>query len=338
MMGRWPALIVGGAILALAWLLGSPGGGGVAAAPLARSPGLVISEVYAPRGSAPEWQWFELHNIRTDASYPLDGLILGTSTVSVTLQTTMTLGPNLPGPPGVASYRLVAFNAAGVRNHFGALVAATTPILEVPALGGLNPEADALLLYTRDGMLIDQVNWGTPQPGWPNYRPEMWNPGLAPLPAGTTLRSWGRTMPGGIGDRDTDTGANGDWSIHDTLSLGPDNAWGRVPPLDVLGSMTDWIGVISGFLLWGVFILIGVIAYRFERLRETRTYWQLLLLAPSGILFYTIIVAIGFAQLPPVLTDEQKWLSFPILAASAVACLLAVAIFQNVARGLLEGD
>jgi hypothetical protein len=39
-----------------------------------------------------------------------------------------------------------------------------------------------------------------------------------------------------------------------------------------------------------------------------------------------------------VLTDDQKWLSFPILAASAVACLLAVAIFQNVARGLLEGD
>jgi hypothetical protein len=338
MMGRWPALIVTGTILALAWLLGGTGSGGVAAAPPARSPGLVISEVYAPRGSAPEWQWFELHNMRTDASYPLDGLILGTSSVSVTLQTTMTLGPNLPGPPGVASYRLVAFNANGVRAHFGALVAPTTPILEVPTLGGLNPEADALLLYTRDGMLIDQVNWGTPQPGWPNYNAAMWNPGLAVLEESAPPRSWGRTMPGGIGDRDTDTGATGDWSIHQSLSLGrrvgppPQN---RSP---FLGTMTDWIGVISGFLLWAVFILIGVIAYRFERLRETRTYWQLLLLAPSGILFYTIIVAIGFAQLPPVLTDDQKWLSFPILAASAVACLLAVAIFQNVARGLLEGD
>jgi hypothetical protein len=337
-MRRWPVLIVGGAILVLAWLLAGTPSGGVAAAPLARSPGLVISEVYAPRGSAPEWQWFELHNIRNDASYPLDGLLLGTSSISVTLQTTMTLGPNLPGPPGVASYLLVAFNAAGVRARFAGLVAPTAPILELPALGGLNPEADALLLYTHDGMLIDQVNWGTPQLDWPNYRPEMWNPGLAPLPAGTALRSWGRTMPGGIGDRDTDTAANGDWSIHDTLSLGRRVA----PPAQnrsfFLGSLTDWIGVVSGFLLWGVFILIGVIAYRFERLRETRTYWQLLLLAPSGILFYTIIVAIGFGQVPPVLTDDQKWLSFPILAASAVACLLAVAIFQNVARGLLEGD
>jgi hypothetical protein len=337
MMRRLPGMIGGGALLAFAWMLWSLGGTGVAAAPLARSPGLVINEVYAPLGSTPDQQWFELHNINPAASYPLNGLILGTGTVSVTLETTRTLGQNLGGLPGATSFVLVVFSADGVRAHNPGLIAPTIPILEVPALGGLNPEADALILYTPDGLVIDQVNWGTPQPDWPNYNSALWNPGLTPLQMSTPARSWGRTAPPG-GDRDNDTGDGGDWTVHQTLSPGRRVA---PPPQNsefYLGGMTNWIGVISGLLVWAVFILIGIIAYRFERLRETRTYWQLLLLAPSGILFYTYIVAQGFASGRAALTDSEKWLSFPILAASAVACLLAVAVFQNVARGLLEGE
>jgi hypothetical protein len=330
-------MIVGGALLALAWMVWGAGGAGVAAAPLARSPGLVINEVYAPAGSTPDQQWFELHNINPAASYPLNGLILGTSTVSVTLETTRTLGQNLGGLPGATSFVLVAFSAEGVRAHFPGL---TAPLLEVPALGGLNPDADALILYTPAGIVIDQVNWGTPQPDWPNYNSALWNPGLRPiqLQPGSPPRSWGRTAPPG-GDRDTDTGDGGDWTIHQTLSPGSRVAPPPQSRAFFLGPLTDWVfGVASGVLLWAVFILIGIIAYRFERLRETRTYWQLLLLAPSGILFYTYIVAQGFASGRAALTDSEKWLSFPILAASAVACLLAVAVFQNVARGLLEGE
>ncbi len=333
MMRRLPGLIGGGMILILAAILWGASGAGAQAAPLARSPGLVISEVYAPEHSTPDQQWFELHNIRTDATYPLNNLILGTSAVSVTLQTTMTLGPNLAGAAGAPSYLLVAFSADGVRAN-NPQIPPTRRILEVPALGGLNPEADALFLYTHEGMLIDQVNWGVPQPGWPNAD-TLWNPGLAPVTDPT--RSWGRTAPPG-GDRDTDTGDGADWTIHETLSPGS-----RVAPPPAsgefyLGGLSNWIGVISGLLLWGVFIVIGVIAYRFERLRERRTYWQLLLLAPSGILFYTYIVAQGFASGRAALSDSEKWLSFPILAASAVACAVAVAVFQNVARGLLEGE
>lgn len=337
MMRRLPWMIVAGVFLALAGGLGGAGGAGVTAAPLARSPGLVINEVYAPLDSTPDQQWFELHNINPGAAYPLNGLILGTSAISVTLETTRTLGQNLGGLPGSTSFLLIAFSADGVRAHNPGLVTAATPLLEVPALGGLNPASDALILYTRDGLLIDQVNWGPPQPEWPNYNRAMWNPGLPPLQMSSPPRSWGRTAPPG-GDRDTDTADGGDWTIHQTLSPGRRVA---PPPQSsgfYLGGMSNWIGVISGLLLWAVFILIGVIAYRFERLRETRTYWQLLLLAPSGILFYTFIVAQGFASGRAALTDSEKWLSFPILAASAVACLLAVAVFQNVARGLLEGE
>jgi hypothetical protein len=322
-----------GASLVLALLLlgsGLPTRAAPTAAPLARSQGLLISEVYAPVGSSPAQQWFELYNMRTGAGevYPLNGLILGTGTVSVTLQSTAVISPN--------SYLLVAFDAEGVRTNYK--LPATRNIVEVPEplkSLGLNPAADALILYSPHHMMIDEISWGQPNASWPNYNAGLRTANLPRL--ADRANSWGRTWPPGA-PRDTDTGDGGDWTLHTTLTLGiqviapPQNGQG------FLGGFTDWVGVISGLLLWAAFIIVGVIAYRFERLRETRTYWQLLLLAPSGILFYAIIVYIGFNQFPPVLTDEQKWLGFPILAASAVARLLAVAVFQHVARSLLEGE
>jgi hypothetical protein len=319
------ALLVWGSGLPLA--AAAPG-----AAPPARSPGLLISEVYAPVGSTADAQWFELFNMRPAAAgaYPLNGLILGTGVMSVTLQTTRVLTGG--------TYLLFAFNPDRVRAD--RRLPATRPIVEVPEPlkgQGLNPAADLLALYTPDGsMVIDAVNWGPPNDSWPNFSAVAQEPVNLPR-LETPAYSWGRTWPPGA-PTDTDSGDGADWTLHKTLSPG-----GGVPPTPqnsefFLGRFTDWVGVLSGILLWAAFIIVGIIAYRFERLRETRTYWQLLLLAPSGILFYTYIVAQGFASGRAALTDDEKWLGFPILAASAVACLLAVAVFQNVARSLLEGE
>jgi hypothetical protein len=184
--------------------------------------------------------------------------------------------------------------------------------------------------------VIDQVNWGMPDPAWPNYDPDMWNPGLdmTVLATGNKDRTWGRTPA----DQDTNQARppNGDWTIHEVASPG-----GRVPPISPTPFLNEWTnvaGALGSLLLWAAFVIIAIIAYRFQRLRDTNTYWQLLLLAPSGLLFYTIIVIIGFSQPGAALTNEQKWLSFPVLALSALFCLIAVGIFRRVARTLLEGD
>ena len=291
---------------------------------LAVSPALVISEVYAPLGSTPSQQWVELYNMRPTAAdvYPLDGLQLGTSTLRATLQTTQTLAGN--------SYMLVVFNPATLP---------TSPNRVVAALpDGLDPQQDMVALYSPGGVLMDAVNWGAPVAAWPNFSAALWNPGLAPIasPAGRLAgQSWGRTFPPGA-PRDTDT--SDDWTVHQDLSPG-----GVIPrPAATSGvflnDFTNGAGVLSGILLWAAFIIVGIIAWRFERLRETRTYWWALMLAPSGILFYTYVVAQAFGSKRAALTDDEKWLSFPILAASAVACLVAVIIFQNVARSLLGGE
>jgi hypothetical protein len=301
----------------------------VAAAPpaVAGSPSLVFSEVYAPPDSDPAGQWFEIHNTQPTIRYPLNGLILATGQRRLTLETTQVITGG--------GYTLFVFSPDAVSRQL-VRPARNAQVLAVPDLGNLNPVSDALILYSPDGQVIDQVNWGMPDPAWPNYDPDMWNPGLdmTVLATGNKDRTWGRTPA----DQDTNQARppNGDWTIHEVASPG-----GRVPPISPTPFLNEWTnvaGALGSLLLWAAFVIIAIIAYRFQRLRDTNTYWQLLLLAPSGLLFYTIIVIIGFSQPGAALTNEQKWLSFPVLALSALFCLIAVGIFRRVARTLLEGD
>ena len=334
--GRWAgvvavAVLLGALIAPLpAWAGAADSAAGAPAA--SGSPSLVFSEVYAPVGSDPATQWFELHNTRANIRYPLNGLILATGHNQVTLSTAEVITGS--------GYVLFVFATDAIAK--GLVVPNKgAQVVAVPDLGGLDPAADALILYPPvpgpdKSLIIDQVNWGKPSPNWPNYNAALWPTGLTPLAvsADGRARSWGRTPA----DQDTDQphAAGGDWTLHEILSPG-----GKVtgsPPSEFLLLWTNVAGGLSSLLLWAAFIIIAIIAYRFERLRDTRTYWQLLLLAPSGILFYTIIVIIGFNQPGAALTNEQKWLSFPVLALSAVFCLIAVGIFRNVARSLLEGE
>jgi hypothetical protein len=321
------ALVAAVALAALAILLTAPRAAVAAPLAAAGSPSLVFSEIYAPLGSDSSTQWFEIHNLQSAAAYPLENLILATSSKQMTVRSSVVISP--------AGYVLFVLSPDAVSKGL------ITPmrgaqVVTASELGSLDPRADALIFYTPDKTLvIDQVNWGKPDHAWLNYNSDMWDPGLAPLDlsTGSRLRTWGRTPS----DRDTNLGAApaGDWTQHETPTPG-----GRVSPppqSDFLGPWTDWAGGVSSLLLWAAFVIIAIIAYRFERLRDTRTYWQLLLLAPSGILFYTAIVIIGFSQ-KGGLTNDQKWLSFPVLALSALFCLIAVGIFRNVARALLEGE
>ncbi len=304
----------------------------VAAPAASGSPSLVFSEVYAPVGSDPAHQWFELHNTRSNTRYPLNGLILATGHNQVTLSTAEVITGS--------GYVLFVF-ATDAISHGLVVPNPGAQVIAVPDLGGLDPQADALILYPPvpgpdKSLIIDQVNWGTPNAGWPNYNAALWQPGLTPLTvsADEQQRSWGRTPS----DQDTDQGhsAGGDWTLHEIVSPG-DKVAGPAAS-EFLGFWTNWVGGLSSLLLWAAFVIIAIIAYRFERLRDTRTYWQLLLLAPSGILFYTIIVSIGFSNGRTALNNSEKWLAFPVLAVSAVFCLAAVGIFRNVARSLLEGE
>jgi len=45
---------------------------------------------------------------------------------------------------------------------------------------GLNNDADMLALRDNYGNIVDQMNWALPDPNWPNYNSNLWQPGVVP--------------------------------------------------------------------------------------------------------------------------------------------------------------
>lgn len=78
-------------------------------------------------------------------------------------------------------------------------------IVKINQLGGkfiyLNNEADMLLLKNPDGIIIDQMNWGDPDPSWDNYNSNLWDPGVPDVDEGHML---GRVPTGHDTDQPSD--------------------------------------------------------------------------------------------------------------------------------------
>jgi len=53
--------------------------------------------------------------------------------------------------------------------------------------GWLDNEADSLILKNPEDVIVDQMNWGIPNPEWPNYNSDLWNPGCQDVPEGHML-------------------------------------------------------------------------------------------------------------------------------------------------------
>lgn len=67
---------------------------------------------------------------------------------------------------------------------------------------GLHNSADMLLLKRPDGVIVDQMNWGTPTTTWANANSELWNPGVPAAAEGNLLAR----VPSGF-----DTDQPSDW-------------------------------------------------------------------------------------------------------------------------------
>lgn len=285
----------------------------------AASPSVVINEVYAPVNGDTSAQWVELYN-RSAMLLQLDGWKLRTA------QNEYLLSSVAISPTG---YLLVAFSRAGVTSHFTLPDGTVIADLGLDA-GTLNPNADMLALVSPAGLTVDQMNWGQPNSSWKNYNAGLWNPGIAPLTDPT--KSIGRTWS----TEGKDTDSPSDFTVHDPPSPGGKLVFAK-DPSGLLGTPTDIISWVAGLLLWLGFILAAFIARRFQALSGQRTYWQALLIAPSGIVIYTIIQGLAFAQ-GRAMNDSEKWTGFPILFLSAVLCFYVIAIFSQIAKRYLEAS
>lgn len=201
-----------------------------------------------------------------------------------------------------------------------------------------NAKSDAVILRSVDGDKVDYVQWGpapkvNPIPEWDASKV------AAPAPGAALGRN-----PQGF---DSDT--TQDWRPVKPSMNAQSPASLNVGTYRLLFDITNYVSLMAGFLLWGAFILIGLIAKRFEMLTGQRSFWIAMIIAPIGIVIYNAIQSYAFFTVGAMSTCrppeggisltfsgcQQGW-AFTALFISAAAMAYVVYRFYGIARRILE--
>ncbi len=204
-------------------------------------------------------------------------------------------------------------------------------VVRVPS--AWSAQADAVILRGIDSDKVDYVHWGIA----PAKNPiSDWNKTAvrAPAPDVALVRN-----PQGF---DSDTAK--DWLPAQPSPNRQSPASLHIGMYRLLFDITNYMSLIAGFLLWGAFILIGLIAKRFEMLTGERSFWSAMIIAPIGIVLYNGVQSYAFftaGRMTECKTGlafsacQQGWAFVPLFV-SAVAMACVVYRFYGIARRILE--
>ena len=165
--------------------------------------GFRINKVYydvktPERGEEGTNEWVEIYN-QTNTDLDISGWQICDNTSCDTIPL---LTPLIPAQ----KYAVIVADSSTVSNllpAFWYLPSEVTMININDLIGnGLANDADMLTLKRPDGVIVDQMNWGTPDTGWTNYNANVWNPGAVDVAEGNVLAR----VPSGY-----DTDAPSDW-------------------------------------------------------------------------------------------------------------------------------
>jgi hypothetical protein len=102
-----------------------------------------------------------------------------------------------------------------------------------------------------------------------------------------------------------------------------------------LAVIPNYILVLGAVFLWVAFIVLGIIARRYEIVLSERTDWQFMMIAPTGILFFAVIQLIycGFGGTMMLPKGGINYLAYGMFLVSGVLSLIANYRFYQVTRG-----
>lgn len=237
---------------------------------------------------------------------------------------------NSDEPIAIDGWRL-STASGDVQTLQGNVAPRTLHVVKVPS--AWNDTSDAVILYGIDGNQIDEIHWGkAPEQsriiGWEKSAV------AAPKAGGALVRN-----PQGV-----DSNTNKDWIATRPSPNSQSPASLSSGTYRILFDITNYVSLIAGFLLWGAFILIGLIARRFEMLTGQRSFWSAMTIAPIGIVVYNIIQSYAFftaGKMTECKTGlgfsvcQQGW-AFTALFVSALGMAYVVYRFYGIARRILE--
>jgi len=103
----------------------------------------------------------------------------------------------------------------------------------------------------------------------------------------------------------------------------------------LLAVIPNYLLVLGALLLWLAFIVLGIIARRYEIVLGERTNWQFMIFAPTGILIFAIIqlAYCGFGGKIMLPKQGVNYIAYSLFFVSGILSLLANLRFYQVTRG-----
>jgi hypothetical protein len=102
-----------------------------------------------------------------------------------------------------------------------------------------------------------------------------------------------------------------------------------------LAVIPNYLLVLGAVLLWLAFIVLGIIARRYEIVLGEHTNWQFMVFAPTGILLFALIQLYycGFGGKMMLPKGGQNYLAYGLFLISGILSLIANFRFYKVTKG-----
>ncbi|MFQ6056710.1 MAG: hypothetical protein ACE5J9_09365 [Methanosarcinales archaeon] len=99
------------------------------------------------------------------------------------------------------------------------------------------------------------------------------------------------------------------------------------------------MGLTGVILLWGSLVFLGTIAKRYEQVFGEKTEWQLLLIAPAGLLIYVALISYGLTSITTGTPTnlQTDLIGIVIGSLSAVVCAYGAFTFKDVVDKIMGG-
>ena len=97
----------------------------------------------------------------------------------------------------------------------------------------------------------------------------------------------------------------------------------------LLGS--PWVALAGGLGLWAAFLVLALIARKFEVVFGRHTRWEAMALAPTGLVIYAVLVVSGLGGIE---RDSARELAYLILFVSGLLCGWSARRFWLMLRSL----
>ncbi len=96
--------------------------------------------------------------------------------------------------------------------------------------------------------------------------------------------------------------------------------------------------VTSGILFWSGFLIFGFIAKRYSKVFNKNTFYALLLIAPSGILIYSILLIFRASLIvkDAKINDIILIIAYLFFVLSSLFCFISVFKFNKILNELLK--